>query len=150
MKPNEQVNNFNFTATTNILGTLEDYRGKWVILYFYPKDNTPGCTIEGRDFRDAYEKFQNLNAVVFGISRDSLASHEKFKAKLNLPFELISDEAEELCEVFDVMRTKSMYGKKLRGIERSTFLISPEGQLKKVWRRVKVIGHVDEVLDDIS
>lgn len=125
--------------------SLADYRGQWIILYFYPKDATPGCSIEARDFRDAYHDFCALNAVILGVSRDNLASHEKFKCQQELPFELISDEDEQYCQLFDVIKIKSMYGKKMRGIERSTFLINPEGMLQQAWRRVKVVGHVEEV-----
>lgn len=150
MNIGDQVENFAFKSTLSTLGHLQDYRGSWVILYFYPKDNTPGCTIESKDFRDAYPVIQNLSAVILGVSRDSLGSHEKFREKLSLPFDLIADENEELCQLFDVIKMKSMYGKKLRGIERSTFLIDPQGALKKVWRAVKVIGHVDEVIATIK
>lgn len=135
-----------FRATGSIQGTLADYRGKWIVLYFYPKDATPGCTVEGRDFRDASASFQALNAVIFGVSRDSLESHERFKGKFEFPFELISDADEHLCQLFDVIKMKSMYGKKMLGIERSTFLIDPEGRLRHEWRRVRVVGHVDAVL----
>jgi len=145
MEIGEKMPNFSFSATNNKNGHLADYQGKWVVLYFYPKDSTPGCTIESRDFRDAHAELQNLNAIVFGISRDSLKSHDNFKCKLELPFELITDNEEELCQLFDVIKVKSMYGKKMRGIERSTFLINPEGLLKHEWRRVSVVGHVDEV-----
>lgn len=145
MNLGETVPNFKFTATNNIHGQLTDYQGKWLILYFYPKDSTPGCTIESRDFRDAYTDLQQLNAVVYGISRDTIKSHESFKCKQELPFDLINDEQEELCQLFDVIKMKSMYGKKMRGIERSTFLIDPQGNLQHEWRRVKVIGHVDDV-----
>lgn len=145
MKTGEKIPNFEFKATSNAHGSLADYLGKWVVLYFYPKDATPGCSIEGRDFRDSNSKFTALNSVIFGISRDALTSHENFKKKQELPFELISDEDETLCQLFDVIKIKSMYGKKLRGIERSTFLVDPAGNLRQEWRRVSVIGHVDEV-----
>lgn len=134
-----------FKTSGNEIQSLADYHGQWIILYFYPKDATPGCSLEARDFRDAYPDFCALNAVIFGVSRDSLSTHEKFKCQLGLPFELISDEDENYCQLFDVIKIKSMYGKKMRGIERSTFLINPEGTLQHAWRRVKVIGHVEEV-----
>lgn len=139
------VPDFTFTATNQFQGKLTDLRGQWLVLFFYPKDSTPGCTIESRDFRDAQTDFSTLNTLILGISRDSLSSHENFKQKQMLSFELISDSEEKLCELFDVMRIKSMYGKKFRGIERSTFLIDPEGRLRHSWRKVKVIGHVQEV-----
>ena len=145
MKTGEKVPNLQFSATNNIQASLADYQGKWVILYFYPKDSTPGCTIESRDFRDAHADFEALNAVIIGVSRDSLKSHDNFKCKQALPFELIADEQEELCLLFDVMKMKSMYGKQMRGIERSTFLIAPDGTLKQEWRKVRVVGHVDDV-----
>ncbi len=116
------------------------------MLYFYPKDNTPGCTTESLQFRDAHERFRQAGAEIFGISRDSLRSHEGFKSKLGLPFELISDTDEAVCTMFDVIVMKSMYGKKVRGVERSTFVIDAAGKIVKEWRGVKVPGHVDEVL----
>ncbi|MCL9682933.1 peroxiredoxin [Legionella maioricensis] len=146
MTIDEVVPNFAFNATSNLTAHLNDYKGKPVVLYFYPKDATPGCTTEGQNFRDAYPQFQALNAQIFGISRDSLKSHENFKAKQNFPFELISDPEEHLCQLFDVIKMKSMYGKQVRGIERSTFLIDAKGVLKHEWRKVSVKGHVEEVL----
>lgn len=125
---------------------LADHRGTAVVLYFYPKDNTPGCTTQGAQFRDAYKSFRKAGAIVVGISRDSMKSHESFKAKMEFPFELISDADEALCNQFDVIRMKNMYGKQVRGIERSTFLIDGKGKLAREWRKVKVDGHVDEVL----
>ncbi len=125
---------------------LSEHQGKTLVLYFYPKDNTPGCTTESLQFRDLHERFRSAGAEVFGISRDSLRSHEGFKAKLGLPFELISDADEAMCTMFDVIVMKSMYGKKVRGIERSTFVIDAAGKIVKEWRGVKVPGHVDEVL----
>lgn len=125
---------------------LDDYRGKWVVLYFYPKDNTPGCTTEGAAFRDAHSRFVAAGAAVFGVSRDSLRSHESFKAKMAFPFELLSDPDEVVCTVFDVMKMKNMYGKQVRGVERSTFVIGADGTLLREWRGLKVPGHVDEVL----
>jgi peroxiredoxin Q/BCP len=125
---------------------LSALKGRTVVLYFYPKDNTPGCTTEGADFAAAHRKFDKAGAVVLGVSRDSLKSHESFKAKLGFPFELISDPQEKLCEAFGVMKMKNMYGKQVRGVERSTFVIDGEGKLRREWRGVKVAGHVDEVL----
>ncbi len=150
MNVGDKVEDFEFNATGNAHGKLSDYEGKWLVLYFYPKDATPGCTTEGQDFRDNYEKFQQLGAEVFGISRDSLRSHENFKAKQDFPFELISDNDETLCELFDVIKMKSMYGKQAMGVERSTFLIDPDGILRAQWRKVKVKGHVEEVLSTLA
>lgn len=146
----EQVDSQRLLATSGIETNLNDYRGKWVVLYFYPKDSTPGCTLEGQEFRDNYPEFQKANAVVLGVSRDSLKSHENFKAKQQFPFELISDKEEMLCQLFDVIKMKSMYGKEVRGIERSTFLIDPEGKVRKIWRKVNVKGHVIDVLDTLK
>ncbi len=129
---------------------LADYRGKNLVLYFYPKDNTPGCTTEGMQFRDLHPEFQAANTEIFGISRDSLKSHENFKGKLGMPFELISDPDESLCTMFDVMKMKNMYGKQVRGVERSTFVIDAAGKVVKEWRGVKVPAHVDEVLSFIK
>ncbi len=145
-----QMPSCSFQATNGIEANLNDYRGKWLILYFYPKDSTPGCTLEGQDFRNHYGDFTKLNAEILGISRDSLKSHETFKCKQEFPFELISDKNEELCQHFDVIKMKSMYGKEVRGIERSTFLIDPKGELRKSWRKVNVKGHVEEVLDTLK
>ena len=125
---------------------LSAHRGKTVVLYFYPKDNTPGCTTEGHDFGAANLKFRKANAVVLGVSRDSLKSHEGFKSKMKFPFELISDPDEKLCELFGVMKMKNMYGRQVRGVERSTFVIDSAGKLRKEWRGVKVPNHVDQVL----
>ncbi|HHF7367522.1 TPA: peroxiredoxin [Legionella bozemanae] len=150
MNIGESVPDFAFTATNGLNARLSDYRGQYVVLYFYPKDATPGCTTEGQDFRDAYPQFQELNTQIFGVSRDSLKSHENFKAKQNFPFELISDQDEQLCQLFDVIKMKSMYGKQVRGIERSTFIIDPQGKLSKEWRKVSVKGHVDEVLSALK
>ncbi|HVG05947.1 MAG TPA: peroxiredoxin [Burkholderiaceae bacterium] len=126
--------------------TLSAQRGKTVVLYFYPKDDTPGCTTEGSDFGRANAKFTHANAVVAGVSRDSVKSHEGFKAKMKFPFELISDPDEKLCELFGVIKTKNMYGRQVRGVERSTFVIDGSGTLRKEWRGVKVPNHVDQVL----
>ncbi len=125
---------------------LSDYRGRKLVLYFYPKDNTPGCTTEALQFRDLHQRFRDAGADIIGVSRDSLRSHENFKAKLGLPFELITDPEEAVCNLFDVMAIKSMYGKQVRGVERSTFLIDAEGKIVKEWRGVKVPGHVNDVL----
>ena len=143
--PLPKVADFTATATAGDF-TLSDHKGRIVVLYFYPKDNTPGCTTEGEQFRDAYKKFLKAGAIVVGCSRDSLKSHENFKAKMNFPFELIADADEKLCAQFDVIKMKNMYGKKVRGIVRSTFLIDGAGRLAREWRGVKVDGHVDEVL----
>ena len=126
--------------------TLEQCKGRGVVIYFYPKDNTPGCTTETQDFRDHHDAFLACGSVVIGVSRDSLKSHENFSKKLALPFPLIADQDEALCTLYDVIRMKKMYGKDVRGIERSTFLISAEGKLVQAWRGVKVPGHVQEVL----
>jgi peroxiredoxin Q/BCP len=125
---------------------LSGLKGTALVLYFYPKDNTPGCTTEGRDFAAQYAKFRKAGAQIVGVSRDSLKSHENFKRKMAFPFELISDPDESLCELFGVMKMKNMYGKQVRGIERSTFLIDGTGRLRREWRGVKVPGHVDDVL----
>lgn len=140
-----------FTAETND-GTisLSDFSGKYLVLYFYPKDNTPGCTNESKDFRDQYHAFKSLNAEIVGVSRDSLKSHQNFIDKYELPFELIADTEETLCNQFDVIKDKNMFGKIGRGIERSTFLINSKGVLIAEWRKVKVAGHADEVLKTLK
>ena len=129
---------------------LSDHAGHPVVLYFYPKDNTPGCTTEGQQFRDLYPQFRKLGAVVAGVSRDSLKSHESFRTKMTFPFPLLSDPDEKLCAQFDVIRMKNMYGRKVRGVERSTFVIDKYGKLAREWRRVKVDGHAQEVLDFVK
>lgn len=139
-----------FTITNGLQVSFNDYRGQWVVLYFYPKDATSGCTLEGQHFRDKYADFVARNAVVLGVSRDSLKSHEKFKIEQQFPFDLVSDIDEKLCDLFAVMKMKSMYGKQYLGIERSTFLIDPTGVVRYVWRNVKVTGHVAEVFDTLS
>ncbi|MFC3177727.1 peroxiredoxin [Undibacterium amnicola] len=141
---------FSATMTGASAFQLSAYSGKKVILYFYPKDNTPGCTTESIAFRDIHTQLLAQNAVIFGISRDSLRSHEGFKSKLELPFELISDPDETLCLMFNVMKMKNMYGKQVRGIERSTFVIDESGKLVKEWRGVKVADHAQAVLDFVS
>ena len=129
---------------------LSELRGRNVVLYFYPKDNTPGCTTEGQDFRAAYKKFDKLNTEIIGVSRDSIASHVKFKDKFKFPFELVSDPDEKLCKAFDVIREKKLYGKTYLGVDRSTFVIDSKGVLRREFRGVKVKGHVDEVLDAVK
>ena len=129
---------------------LADLHGQKVVLYFYPKDNTPGCTTETRDFGELHPKFVEAGCVVLGISRDSLKSHEHFKAKLELPFELLSDADEVACKAFDVIKMKNMYGKEVRGIERSTFVIDREGVVRRAWRKLKVNGHAEEVLNFVQ
>jgi peroxiredoxin Q/BCP len=133
-------------ATGDQVIDLKSLRGKKVVLYFYPKDSTPGCTTEGQDFAANHAKFKRNNTVILGISRDSVKSHENFRGKQNFPFDLLSDSEEKACAVFDVIKEKNMYGRKVMGIERSTFLIDEKGKLRKEWRKVKVKGHVDEVL----
>ena len=144
------VPDFSLPATGGTTFRLSSRRGKTVVLYFYPKDNTPGCTVEGADFRDHYPAFRRAGCEVLGISRDSLASHERFKEKLKFPFELLSDADEALCKQFAVIKMKSMYGKQVRGIERSTFVIDEHGVLLREWRGVKVTGHVQEVLNFVE
>lgn len=143
---NMAVPDFSAEMTGGKQFQLSDHLGRKLVLYFYPKDNTPGCTTEALQFRDLHERFRAAGTEIVGVSRDSLRSHENFKAKLGLPFELISDPEEKVCSLFDVMAMKSMYGKTVRGIERSTFLIDAQGKIVKEWRGVKVPGHVDDVL----
>ena len=146
----KKVPAFNLPATGEQKIRLSSLKGSNVVLYFYPRDSTPGCTREGQDFRDSMAKFKRQNTIILGVSRDSLKSHEKFKEKQAFNFELISDEDETLCDIFDVIKMKNMYGKQVRGIERSTFLIGDDGKLLKEWRKVKVAGHVDDVLDAVK
>ena len=146
----KKVKNFKIAATGDKDISLSDFKGKNVVLYFYPKDSTPGCTTEGQDFRDAKGKFTRQNTVVLGVSRDSLKSHENFKAKQKFNFDLLSDAEEELCNQFDVIKMKNMYGKQVRGIERSTFVIDAQGVLRQEWRGVKVKGHVEQVLEAVK
>ncbi len=142
----EKVPAFTVATTNNPKRRSADLKGRPYVLYFYPKNDTPGCTLEGKDFRDRHADFAKLKVRVLGVSRDSLESHARFKAKYDLPFELVSDADETLCRLFDVIKDKNMYGKKVRGIERSTFLVDADGVLRRDWRKVKVEGHVAEVL----
>ena len=144
---NMTVPDFSAQITGKTPFQLSQFRGKKLVLFFYPKDNTPGCTTESLQFRELYPLFQKADTEIIGISRDSIRSHDGFKSKLDLPFELISDADEMVCAMFDVIVMKSMYGKKVRGIERSTFIIDAGGKIVKEWRGVKVPGHVDEVLE---
>ena len=137
---------FSGDATGGISLSNKDFVGKNLIIFFYPKDNTPGCTLEGQDFRDNHKEFAKLNAEILGVSRDSIKSHENFKEKQSFPFQLLSDPDEAMCKSFDVMREKSMYGKKYMGIERTTVLVSKEGKVLKIWRKVRVRDHVNQVL----
>ena len=147
---NKPVPDFEALATGGVKFTPQAYAGKIVVLYFYPKDNTPGCTTEAMQFRDKYKDFVKAGAQVFGVSRDNMKSHDEFKTKLELPFELIADTEEKMCHMFDVVKNKIMYGKKVKGIERSTFLIGADGILKAEWRGLKVPGHVDDVLKAVK
>ncbi len=143
---NHPVADFSLPSTSNQEFSLSATTGKKLVIYFYPKDNTPGCTTEGQDFRDNFTAFSEQNCVIVGVSRDSIKSHENFKEKMQFPFELLSDADETICKLFDVIKMKNMYGKQVRGIERSTFVLDSEGVLRKEWRKVKVPGHVQEVL----
>ena len=143
---NQNTPEFSLPSTGNKTFELAQAKGRHLVIYFYPKDNTPGCTTEGQNFRDQFAEFQSANCDIVGISRDSLKSHENFKTKMAFPFELLSDSDEAVCELFGVMKLKNMYGKQVRGIERSTFVIDSKGILRKEWRGVKVPGHVEEVL----
>jgi len=148
--PGKKVPDFAAPATGGTTFRLSEHKGHPVVLYFYPKDNTPGCTTEGENFRDLHAEFVGLGAVVAGVSRDSVKSHEGFKAKMAFPFELLSDADEKLCAQFGVIKMKNMYGKQVRGIERSTFVIDGKGVLAREWRGVKVPGHAQEVLDFVK
>lgn len=143
---NKKVPAFKLAATSDQEISLSSLKGSNVVIYFYPKDNTPGCTREGIDFQTNLLKFKRQNTVVLGVSRDSVKTHENFRAKQGFKFDLLSDNEEILCKIFDVIKMKNMYGKKVRGIERSTFLIDSNGKLRQQWRKIKVDGHVDEVL----
>jgi len=145
----KKIAKFSLPVTGDKKFSLKDFKGKNLVLYFYPKDSTPGCTLEGQNFRDNHELFREHNTEIIGVSRDSLKAHENFKAKQGFLFELLSDQDETLCRQFDVIHEKNMYGRKVRGIVRSTFLIDKEGILRQEWRKVRVKGHVDEVLDAV-
>ena len=146
----DKVNPITCAATSNLEVQIPDPDGRNIVLYFYPKDSTPGCTTEGQDFRDNHADFVNHNTVIYGVSRDSLKSHENFKAKQGFPFELISDPDETLCNAFGVIQQKKLYGREYMGIVRSTFLIDGQGHIIKQWDNVKVKGHVDEVLEAVK
>jgi thioredoxin-dependent peroxiredoxin len=147
---NQPVPDFELPATGGTQFKLSQHRGRTVVIYFYPKDSTPGCTTEGQQFRNLYPEFKSLGAEIFGISRDSLKSHENFKDRFSLPFELLCDAMETACTQFGVIKMKNMYGKQVRGIERSTFVIDTMGVLRREWRGVKVDGHAQEVLDFVK
>jgi len=143
----KKVANFSLPATGDKTLALKDFKGRKLVLYFYPKDNTPGCTTEGRDFREFYAAFRDAGTEILGVSRDSLKSHENFKSKQDFPFDLLADTDEALCKQFDVIHEKNMYGRKVMGVVRSTFLIDTEGVLRQEWRKVRVKGHAEEVLE---
>jgi peroxiredoxin Q/BCP len=147
VKPGAKVPDFSLPSTAGTDFRLADARDKWLVLYFYPKDATSGCTTQAQEFRDLHTKFRRAGALVLGVSRDSLKSHDKFRDKESLPFHLLSDVDEKLCRLFDVIREKSLYGRKYMGIERSTFLIDSSSVLRREWRKVKVAGHAQEVLE---
>ena len=149
IKIGQEVPNFELPSTDKASFFLSDYRGKNVVIYFYPKDNTPGCTLEAQSFRDNIKDFDIFDTVIFGISRDSVKVHKNFKSKHDFPFELLSDENEDACHLFDVLHLKKNYGREYMGIVRSTFLIDKNGVLRKEWRKVKVKDHVDEVLEAV-
>lgn len=146
----DKIPSFKLPATSEIDITEQDFLNKYTVLYFYPKDSTPGCTTEGLDFTNLHNEFESLNTQIFGASMDSMRRHDNFKNKQNFSFELISDESAELCKIFDVYQLKKNFGKEYMGIVRSTFVIDPEGKLVKEWRQVKVKGHAQEVLDTIK
>ena len=150
MLENLTVPDFELPSTGDKTFRLSQQRGRTLVLYFYPKDKTPGCTEEGIQFRDRYTEFQNANCSIYGISRDSVRSHEGFKAKMTFPFDLLSDADERVCEMFGVMKMKNMYGKKVRGVERSTFVIDRAGVVRKEWRGVRVPDHAQAVLDVVK
>ncbi|MCX7123592.1 MAG: peroxiredoxin [Gammaproteobacteria bacterium] len=147
LKIGDPIPTISFKTTSGQTHTFSDFAGQTVILYFYPKDDTPGCTIEAKGFRDHLAEFQAKNAIIFGVSKDTEASHHKFREKYCLPFDLIIDSETILCQHFGVLKDKSLFGKKYKGIERSTFIINPAGQLAKEWRKVNVLGHVKKVLE---
>jgi len=144
------IPDFKGRIKNDLIIKYSDYKGQNIVIYFYPKDNTPGCTKEGEDFRDYFEDFKKNNTIIIGVSRDSVASHDKFTCKYNFPFKLISDEDEKVCKLFDVIKEKNMYGRKYMGIERSTFLINHDGILVNEWRKVRVKGHVEKVLEALN
>jgi len=146
----QAVPNFQLPSTSDTIFNLSDYKGKNVVVYFYPKDSTPGCTLEGQNFRDNITEFESHDTVIVGISRDSIRKHENFKAKQEFPFELLSDEEESACALFDVLHLKKNYGREYMGIVRSTFLIDKEGVLRQEWRKVKVKEHLAEVLEAVK
>ncbi len=146
----KKVAEFSVPATGDKTLSLSDFKDKNLVIYFYPKDSTPGCTLEGQNFRDLYAEFQDANTEILGVSRDSLKRHDNFKAKQCFPFDLLSDEDETLCKLFDVIHEKNMYGRKVMGIVRSTFLIDGAGVLRAQWRKVRVKGHVEEVLEAVK
>jgi peroxiredoxin Q/BCP len=150
MMSNQAVPDFTLAATGNQTFTLSSVRGKSLVIYFYPKDNTPGCTTEAQQFRDLYPEYIKAGCEIVGISRDSIKSHENFKAKFTLPFELLSDADETVCNIFNVMKQKMMYGKQVRGIERSTFVLDSTGIIRKEWRGLKADGHAQEVLSFVQ
>ncbi|MCW8856816.1 MAG: thioredoxin-dependent thiol peroxidase [Kangiella sp.] len=147
---NKKAPNFKLPATGDQTLSLADFKGKNLVIYFYPKDNTPGCTTEGQDFRDHFKQFQKHNTEILGVSRDSIRTHENFRKKHEFPFDLLSDVDEEMCKAFDVIKQKKLYGREYMGIERSTFLIDAQGKLKQEWRKLKVKGHVEEVLEAVK
>jgi peroxiredoxin Q/BCP len=147
---NKALPDFDAPATSGVKFSPQAFRGKSIVLYFYPKDATPGCTTEAMQFRDKHKEFVKAGAVIFGVSRDNMVSHERFKSNLELPFELVADTEEKLCHMFGVVKNKIMYGKKVKGIERSTFLIDADGVLIAEWRGIKVAGHVDDVLKAVK
>ncbi|KIO49020.1 peroxiredoxin [Nitrosospira sp. NpAV] len=146
----QPIPDFELPSTGGKVFSLSQASGKSLVIYFYPKDDTPGCTTEGQQFRDAYSEFAKLDCDIVGVSRDNIKSHENFKAKMDFPFELLSDSDEAVCKLFDVMKMKNMYGKQVRGIERSTFVLDAKGALQREWRGVKVPGHVQEVLEFVK
>lgn len=150
MKIGDKLPNIELEATGEQTINLSKLKGKNVVVYFYPKDSTPGCTTEGQNFRDLYSQFEAHNCMIFGVSRDPMKSHERFKLKQEFPFDLLSDVDEALCKAFDVIKLKKLYGKEYLGIERSTFLFNEKGKLVKEWRKLRVKGHVDEVLEAVQ
>lgn len=150
VSPGKKIPDAPLALTGGNTAKLSDYRGHPLVLYFYPRDNTPGCTAEGEDFRDQYKRYRKLGAEILGVSRDNLAAHEKFRAKYKFPFDLVADEDEKLCRLFGVIKEKTLYGKKHLGVERSTFIVDKDGVLRREFRGVKVLGHVQEVLEELE